>query len=247
MPPSLQMAALAYASKGQAVFPLNGKVPRTQNGFKDASTDATVIKEWWRKSPKANIGMPTGSANKIVVLDVDPRNGGTESFYRLNEDYEKLPDTLTQKTGGGGFHYVFQCPAGVIIKNGHIEGYPGLDIKGEGGYIVVPPSRTEGVYTWDKKAKRAPVPDWLLKLINSKDKTVIGDLADTLPEKITAGSRNNTLFSVAGSMRRRGCEPNEIYAALKEINTRCVEGLDDGELRKLAESSKRYEPVLDHD
>jgi len=148
--------AQAYAGIGWAVLPLHwiddtgncscgnpacrspGKHPLTANGVKAASKQQDVLAGWWATWPNANVGVATGLTSGITVIDVDPRNGG--------ETPPGLPDTVMALTGGGGFHYVFAHRAGVPGKLG-----PGIDVKNDGGYIVVEPSNhTSGKrYAWE--------------------------------------------------------------------------------------------------
>jgi len=147
--PKLQ-AALAYAAKGKPVFPCGiNKKPLTAHGFKDATTDPAQIREWWEKWPDASIGMPTGKASGLWVLDVDLPDGPA-SLEALEAKHGKLPPTLTQKTGGGGSQFFFVLPEGRTVKNSAGKIGMGLDIRGEGGYVILPPSDHEsgGRYEW---------------------------------------------------------------------------------------------------
>jgi hypothetical protein len=148
--PKLQ-AALAYAAKGKPVFPCGiNKKPLVAGGFKSATTDPAQIREWWTKWPDASIGMPTGTATGVFVLDVDLPDGPA-SLEALEAKHGKLPPTLTQKTGGGGRQYFFTYPEGRKVKNSTSKIGPGLDIRGEGGYVILPPSGHEsgGQYEWE--------------------------------------------------------------------------------------------------
>lgn len=112
-----------------------GKHPRTRNGLHDATTDAGTITRWWSMWPDANIGMPTGKASGVVVLDVDE----FDSLTALEEEHGKLPDGPVVLTGGGGLHLYFRAPD-LVIPNSASKLGPGLDIRGGGGYVVLPPS-----------------------------------------------------------------------------------------------------------
>ena len=152
-----------------------GKHPLTKNGVNDATTDLDTIKDWWEKWPQANMGIRTGPESGLVVLDVDPRNGGSESLAQLITQYGELPETLVCGTGGGGWHYYFQHPDQFQLK-GKVPGLAGLDIKSDGGYVVAPPSRhhSGGVYRWLSNWRTtniAPLPEWLLELIRVEEKT----------------------------------------------------------------------------
>lgn len=155
--------ALSYASRGLQVFPLHSmrdgrctcghdcgknaaKHPRVKGGFKVASTDARQIEAWWRKWPDAGIGIATGAVSGIVVVDVD----GPEALAALQQrasKHEPLPKTPTAKTARG-WHFYFKHPhADVIIP---CTARDGIDIRGDGGYVVAPPSvhATGHVYQW---------------------------------------------------------------------------------------------------
>ena len=121
------------------------------------------------------MGICTGRESGLLVLDVDPRNGGSESLVQLIAQYGELPKTLVCGTGGGGLHYYFQHPDQFQLK-GKVSGYAGLDIKSDGGYVVAPPSRhhSGGVYRWLSDwhiTNIAPVPEWLLELIRAEEKS----------------------------------------------------------------------------
>jgi hypothetical protein len=137
---SLKEAALAYARKGYAVFPCHpaSKAPRTKHGCKDATTDEKIIEDWWGKWPDANIGIATGQASGIWVLDIDGREGEF-SLNKLIDEHGRLPDTLEVATGNGR-HFYFILRNGISIKNSASKIGPGIDARGDGGYVIAPPS-----------------------------------------------------------------------------------------------------------
>ncbi len=151
---TLPLSALTYAEKFSIhVFPLGArsKVPSGQlapNGYQSATVDPGIIKNWWQRSPQANIGVACAPSG-FVVLDVDPRNGGDETFGSLRKELGDLPATWTCLTPGGGQHYYFRDSVGEYAgKLGD-----GLDIKFN-GYVIAPPSYVvtrdyEGEYRWD--------------------------------------------------------------------------------------------------
>lgn len=195
-------AALAYAARGWRVFPLHNltrggrcscgkasctnnaaKHPRTAQGFKDASDREAVIQTWWQQWPIANIGIPTGGRNGLIVLDVDPRHNGLASLDTLQQRYGALPTTLSASTGGGGKHYFFAHPGGDVLLRSlnDLDGLSGIDIKADGGYIVAAPSlhASGAYYAWDTTDGTAsplsdatgelpivPAPEWLLALLS---------------------------------------------------------------------------------
>ncbi len=191
--PSPMDAALAYGAAGWPVLPVAGapagecacrrsceswgKHPITRHSLHDATTDPVLIGEWWRRSPGANLGIATGVASGLVVVDLDLPKGGRESLQALDAEGFSLTPTLASHTGGGGMHLFYIQPAGVAIPNavgrlpGLVEALPGIDLRGDGGYVVVPPSvhisgrryrwdrqRIVGLpgWTWPKPRERAP-------------------------------------------------------------------------------------------
>jgi hypothetical protein len=247
--PSMLRAALWYAAQGLPVFPLRprAKEPLTEHGFQDATTEQARIAAWWRQWPDANIGLPTGGASGLLVLDIDPRNGGDASLAEMTAAHGPLPETAVQHTGGGGQHFVFRlCEQ--PIRCGMLA--RGIDIKADGGYIVVAPSvhPSGNAYRWNgtggAKALLNPVaaPAWLLERLTvpAPRPAAGGDGW----EKWGEGERNAGLTSLAGSMRRRGMSQSAIAAALLEENRkRCEPPLRDGEVRRIAGSVARYAPA----
>ena len=216
-----------------------GKHPRIKGWKESASTDEAEIRRWWGLWPDANIGIATGRS--LVVLDVDPRNDGNSSLEAVGAEYGEII-TRTARTGGGGLHLYLQ---GDLPARGAFR--PGLDLKAAGGYVVAPPSKHASGrrYGWvNVEEGIRVVPDWLAKIV-STSKSQKGT-ADPLPDTITSGERNNTLTSLAGSMRRRGASEESIRAALEVENAaRCTPPLFDAEVQEIAASVARYEPEGD--
>jgi hypothetical protein len=244
----LCQAALAYAGKlGWPVFPCKpgGKEPLTSRGFLDATTDPEQIRQWWDRFPDANIGIPTGQASGFDVLDID--EGGEEALTELEAQFGKLPETIEALTGGGGRHLLFRHREGVRNSTKKL---PGLDVRGEGGYIVAAPSiHPNGrEYSWELSSRPGEMeiaewPSWLLEKLrvgtNGKPQTP----APAMEEEIPEGQRNETLTSLAGTMRRRGMVEDEISVALRAVNDRrCSPPLPDLEVKQIATSVARYEP-----
>lgn len=261
-PPAVTMleVALAYAARAWPVFPCHtptergcschqdcgrriGKHPRTQHGLTEATTTAAAIQRWWQQWPQANIGLVTGSLSGLVVLDVDPYAGGDASLQALCAMYHPIPETVEQLTGGGGVHYLFAHP-GMPIPNDVGTLGPGLDVRGDGGYIIAPPSlhRSGQRYAWElahhpEETLPAPLPDWLVILC--RETTAHPRLDASAP--ITTGQRNRTLFRLGCSMRARGFTGPAILAALAVINaSQCVPPLTDTEVRRIATSCAHY-------
>ncbi|MBI5034073.1 MAG: bifunctional DNA primase/polymerase [Chloroflexi bacterium] len=165
---SLLEAALAYAARGWQVLPIQprDKIPITAHGKDDATTDETTIRTWWQRFPYANVGVATGAVSGIVVLDVDANRGGLDALTRLESDGKQLLITLTALTGGGGRYLLFAHPGRLV--NNRTNVIQGLDVRGDGGYIVVAPSvhKSGKRYTWlNEDAPIAAIPPWLMSLI----------------------------------------------------------------------------------
>jgi hypothetical protein len=261
----LLKAALWYASRGFPVFPVHGirdrkctcskadcshpgKHPRTRNGFKDATTDQSKIKDLWEEWPDANIGLPTGPSSGLLAIDIDPRNGGDSSWDSLVQNHGLPPPTAEQKTGGGGRHILFRDPAVKVPK----ELAPGIDVKSAGGYIIVAPSvhASGQLYVWDGSGPEvllnvADAPPWLLTRLAAALRRKPAMPAANV-RKFSSGQRNNRLTSLAGKMRRNGASREGIEAALLEENQgECDPPLLEAEVRKIAESVARYAPSDD--
>ncbi len=173
--PDLLRAALSYARRGVPVFPCRtlGKTPLTTSGHLDATREEGVVRTWWGRWPNANVGIPTGKRSGLLVLDVDPEDGGIESLKELERAGGEAPRTARARTGGGGLHLYFRYPrssrpesrgvAAEVRNSASLLG-PGLDVRAEGGYVVVPPSRTEAAYEWVDRSAPAP-PAWLVGLL----------------------------------------------------------------------------------
>lgn len=171
----LYASAKYYAEKlGWAVFPLKPreKTPLTANGFKDATTNLTQILQWWEKWPDANVGIATGKVSGLWVLDIDKDHNGFETLDQLVKQYGGFPRTPECLTGSGGNHVYFAMPALDIRNNAGTKLGQGIDIRGNGGYVVAPPSiHPNGTpYEWEPTSKPtqlklADAPAWLLEKI----------------------------------------------------------------------------------
>ncbi len=265
--------ALDYTKRGWLTVPLHnpkqgvcscrkkncgspGKHPRTAHGLKDASKDAAQIKSWFQQWPEANVGIVTGRESGLLVLDVDGEDGKA-SLQALTAMHGALPKTLCVMTGRTGedgnrkgCHYYFRAPAGELIRNSAGILGKGLDIRGEGGYVVAPPSLHPSgrLYQWlAPEQPLADAPVWLLaKLSEAKPEQRQGAPAQpgTQQTSIGEGGRNDALARLGGAMRRKSMTPAAIEAALLVENAaRCTPPLPDAEVREIARSVSRYEPA----
>jgi hypothetical protein len=241
-------AALDYARRGVPVFPLRPgeKVPfEGSRGFYDATVDEARIREWWGNCPNANIGIPTGPASGLLVLDVDHPAG----LDALEAEYGKLPPTRAHSTGSGGTHLLYRYPdTGERFGNSSGDLPDGYDIRGEGGYIVAPPSRTQRPYEVLDDLPLAEPPAGLLEALRRKatPSEAAGDhghragLSDVSSGPIPEGRRNWTLYRLACSMRARGAGEAEILEVLRR--TEVMGELEPGELEKIAASAAKHAP-----
>lgn len=161
-------AAQKWARRGYPVFPCDQKTkaPLTGNGFKDASTNLDQVSRWWKAHPLAMIGLPTGKVSGLWAVDLDGV-AGIENFAALCEQHGYTPATATQHTPGGGKHHLFIMPEGESVPNSASKLAPSVDVRGDGGYIIVTPSkRADGKpYAWEAKSPPpAPAPEWLVEL-----------------------------------------------------------------------------------
>jgi hypothetical protein len=244
-------AALIYASWGWHVIPVvpNGKVPATQHGVKDATTDPEQIAKWWAQNPEFNIGVAAGERSGIVVFDVDPRNGGDESWSKWLDENGQVPEgAAMQMTAGGGEHHIAMYDP--EIRSCKLT--EGVDLLADGRYFVAYPSTIEGRrYEWEASSDPfdgvAPftVPDrWMtayraLRKPAERQQVLTGG-------GLIQGSRNNGLTAMGGVMRRYGFTEAEIMASLSIANeTRCEIPLPSSELSQIVRSVARYEPEGD--
>jgi hypothetical protein len=250
---------MRYAGKGIPVFPCNpeSKAPMVPGGFKAATTDAGQVTLWWRKWPHAMIGRPTGGASHLVVIDVDPRNGGDEANLS-----EVLPVTLCVNTPSGGRHWYFTAPDGAEIRsNNDGKLAVGIDVKANGGYVIAPPSVNSNgkAYAWanegtpmaelpgwiidalakPKRIERPPVPTTPPPTFNGMDGYSRAALDGILNEMRTApeGARNHTLNKLAyrlGQLQAGGVLPADSIEYL--IDAAMGAGLPRDEAEKTAQS-----------
>jgi hypothetical protein len=160
--PRMVYHALNYARRGISVFPVYepvmgacscgdadcaniGKHPRNAHGVSEATTDRKRIRQWWKQWPDANIGVATIG---LIVIDVDPRHGGNESFAEMEARFGPLPATWRALTGGGGEHLFFRRNGTYCTNKQGLR--PGVDIKTDGGYVIASPSlhKSGKRYTW---------------------------------------------------------------------------------------------------
>ncbi|MGO9596496.1 MAG: bifunctional DNA primase/polymerase [Isosphaeraceae bacterium] len=202
--PRLQ-AALEYTRLGLRVIPLHDrrKEPRLKKWTKKATTDASLVRDWFERWSGSNLGIVSGKG--LVVLDVDPKNGGTESLAQLIATHGPMPLTPEARTGSGGTHYFFSVDQGIAVAN-RAGFQPGLDIRGDGGYVVAPPSvhpSTGAEYEWVTHPDQgiAPIPNWLLSMIAPQAKTAGGLPASKASKQKSKKKRQEPTGGHHGSLK----------------------------------------------
>jgi hypothetical protein len=170
--------ALRYARLKWHVFPTEPceKKPLIKTWQMKASIDPRMIRQWWTKWPDANIAVQTGERSGIVVVDIDLAKNGDNAIDVLQKLHDELPITVTSRTGTGGIHLIFSYP-NLHIRNSHNKLGVGIDVRGTGGYIIVPPSLHPNGWTYEWELapwymEPSPVPEWLLPLICPPEKQV---------------------------------------------------------------------------
>lgn len=255
-------AALNYAARGWRVLPLHtmklgrcscnragcpspAKHPRTQTGSTGASSDLAQVRKWWSMWPDANVGVATGG--ELAVVDLDVSRNGVENWEALADDNGGALDALTVRTGGGGKHLYLRTPH--KVRNSADQLALGVDVRGEGGYVVAPPSvhASGKTYEWldtdpldDSSARVPDAPKWLLaKIANLR---VIVTPSSAPADAFPKGQRNSGLFKIARSLRAQGLGFEEIIPSLLEINDRrCFPPLDPAEVKQIARSAAGYD------
>jgi putative DNA primase/helicase len=244
---TLGEAALRLARYGFFVFPCvaGEKRPATRNGLLDAKRDEDSIRAAWTRKPDLNVAIRTGRESGIVVLDVDGEPGW-DSLHALEDEHEVLPDTASVETPSGGHHFYFQHP-GFELRN--TAGYPGvgLDVRGDGGYVLAPPSVVNGrEYTVDEQAAPAPMPAWLLDLLRNRQQKVaqeVGkgrDWGAFISQGASTGERDNRMTQYVGHLFNHGHQPGEVLEAAKVLNAAKVNPpLPDKDLARIVKSIAR--------
>lgn len=208
-----------------------------EHGFRDATKNFEQIEKWWEMWPSANIGLATGEISGVVVVDVDGEEG-RKSLKALQGRHGILPPTLTARTGNGG--HLFFRSGGHGFQN-HTAILPGIDIRGDGGYVVAPPSvHVSGKrYSWMGEGRLVDTPDYLRELLLNggakpkpqpyngpisnkpkphKDPHYTGNDKQRFIDIIPNGERHNSLLKLAARWKWEGKTTAEIRELLIETN-----------------------------
>ena len=252
-------AALAYCRRGWSVVPAYnidprgctcrqdhtgdtsaGKHPRVKwQSYQQRRSTDDEIRTWWTRWPDANVAIITGTISGLVVIDVDPRHGGDASLSQLLP----LPETPICLTGGGGQHVYLQHPSSIIPNGAAL--LPGIDLRGDGGYVIAPPSShlSGRNYSWDPSPDDCPVapipPSIAQALANYRPPELpqAFDLESLMHSGIPQGVRNQTLTRVAGHYAGQGKSPDEVLHAVQAANRAlCDPPMADAEVQTIVAS-----------
>jgi hypothetical protein len=249
--PDCHAAALAYLAHGWSVIPIEprGKRPFVAwLEFQSRRASRSEVAGWFRQRPDANVGIVTGALSGLLVLDIDARHGGDRSLSELELAHGPLPPTVEALTGGGGRHLYFAHPGGVVHNRVGLA--PGIDLRGDGGCVVAPPSlHPSGTrYAWapgraPDDARPAPVPHWLARLAQPEGGRVGHPLShwrELVRRRIPEGERNNTIASLAGHLLWHGVDAEVVLELLMAWNrAQCDPPLQDEEVARVVESITR--------
>lgn len=240
-------AAIGFADRRVPVFPLHPrtKKPATEHGLKDATANVNQVSQWWRQMPDANIGLVTGPRSRCWVLDIDNNKDGEASLRRLEAKHGDLPASVETITGSGGRHLLFAWPRiGPGPRNSASSEAlgKGIDVRGDGGYIVAPPSiHPNGRhYEWsvDSASKIVPAPPWLLRLALDANQSIgAGRWREIVGKPIEDGTRNASLTSVVGMLLRKDIDPYTTLELARALNVyRCEPPINDREVVRIVDS-----------
>jgi Bifunctional DNA primase/polymerase, N-terminal/Primase C terminal 1 (PriCT-1) len=242
-------AARACLARGWSVIPIErrGKRPLVAwLEFQDRLATPDELEAWLARWPEANLGIVTGRISGLVVVDVDAGHGGEASLARLEAAHGPLPGTVEALTGGGGRHLYFAHPGGRV--GNRVGLLPGIDLRGDGGCVVAPPSiHPNGRrYAWadgraPQEAPLAPLPAWLLRDAGARRAGhPLAHWRELARRGVGEGERNATLASLAGHLLWHEVDPEVVLELLLAWNrARCDPPLDDAEVASVVESITR--------
>ncbi len=248
---TIKAAALSYLHRGWSVIPIarGSKRPLVKwDPYQRRQASETEIEQWFDQWPDANVGIVTGAVSGLLVLDVDPRHGGTAALKSLETDHGALPATVAAITGGGGRHLYFRHPGRPTSNRAGLVA--GIDLRGDGGMVVAPPSihASGRAYRWQAETAPdqvplAPTPRWLLALLKRAEahpghgtahwRTLVG-------EGVAQGQRNASIASLAGHLLWHGVDLEVVRSLMLSWNAqRCRPPLSDEEVSRTVDSIKR--------
>jgi hypothetical protein len=248
-------AALKLAAKGLRVFPCKerGKEPAIYDNLRRATTDENTIYGWWR-SRDFNIGIATGPGSGIWVLDIDGEDGEA-LLHKLETEFSTLPATVEVITGAGRHLYFRWCKATPIRDSQDNPALPGIDTRGDGGYVLAPPSMHPSGrrYAWsvDTASAIADAPAWLITVLQSRRNRGEGSRPaeywrSFIDEDVDGSRRNPAITRLYGLLIRRWIDPVMALSLVRMFNTlHCKPPLDDAEVVRIANDIARREARRD--
>lgn len=248
---NIKQIALKYLERHWSVIPMRSHDKRPAirwQEYQQRRATMNEVEEWFTRWPDDNVGIVTGAVSGMVVLDIDSEHGGSESLDRLVREHGPLPQTIEAVTGGGGRHIYFIHPGGIVRNKVGLA--PGIDLRGDGGCVVAPPSvHVSGrAYHWlaghsPDDITLAPLPQWLLLAVTGLGEGRGHSLdywRNLLRQGVPEGERNNTIASISGHLLWHGVDADVVQELLLCWNrVRCHPPLPDEEVVRTIDSITR--------
>lgn len=246
-----EISALDYCHHGWSVVPVR---PRSKRPlvrwleYQHRLPGVEEIREWFSRWPDANVAIVTGRVSGLIVIDVDPQHHGDASIAALEEAHGALPASVESVTGGGGRHVYFAHPGGTVGNRAGVVA--GVDVRGDGGYVIAPPSvhPSGEAYRWRRQHAPgelpvAPMPAWLVAMIgdgSSRRGRSVDAWRALIRAGVPAGTRNATVASLTGHLLWHGVDAEIALELLLCWNrVRCRPPLSDDEVIRTVDSITR--------
>jgi hypothetical protein len=241
-------AALKYLSYGWSVLPLRARDKRPLirwEALQKAQSTASEVEVWFRQWPDANLGIVTGKVSGLIVLDVDPKHGGNDTLQRIEQRFGALPVTVAATTGAEGQHYYFKHP-GYEVRDRSGLGQ-GIDVRGDGGYVVAPPSMHPSGQAYRWLADRSPadralasLPDWLLMAAGIPYGRSAEDWAQLALKAVPQEDASDAIAGLSAHLLWHGVDPRIVLSLLLAWNqSRCRPPLAEDEVEELVRNIAR--------
>lgn len=247
---AMAQGAHAYAARGWSVIPMQprGKRPLVAwREFQQRRATADVIDRWFQRWPDANVGIVTGRISGLVVVDIDPRHGGPDSVVALEALHGALPSTVEALTGGGGRHLYYAHPGRLVANRVALR--PGVDVRGDGGCVVAPPSvhPSGRRYEWvaghdpDRQALAPPPVHFFGHgAVANPPGHSRAHWRRLVREDIAPGQRNDTIASLTGHLLRHDVDVDVARELMLAWNrSHCRPPLSDDEVAQVVASIAR--------